>query len=175
MRVGSVRIAIDPASLNKDKVVLQSIVITAPEVNLEGGLRSNNLTQIQSNILGFLGTDSGKAGGGNETRLQVDELVITGARVTATTPVTLEQPVAVPLPDIRLSQLGQGPEGITPADLAARIMDALVSQSIGSVGSSISKLGGDVAKGLLDNALQLGGEAGKALKGVTELFKRRDQ
>ena len=50
----------------------------------------------------------------------MDEFTIAGARVTASTVLSSNQPVTLTLRDIHLTGLGTGPEGITAADLRLR-------------------------------------------------------
>src|SRR6266852_4083053 len=48
--VGTVSVAIQPASLLGDKIIVESINMQAPEVTFETDLRQNNLKKILSNL-----------------------------------------------------------------------------------------------------------------------------
>src|SRR5579862_2084630 len=50
IRVGSSSFAVKPASVLSDKVVVKSVIIEAPEVDLESDLRTVNLKKLLSNI-----------------------------------------------------------------------------------------------------------------------------
>lgn len=133
MKVGKAHLAIAPASLMSDKIVIRSIQLEAPEITIEGGLNDNNLTQIQKNIEAFIGSPaakaepkSGEAGSGATKKLQVDEFVLTGAKVNVALNLLGGKPLSITIPEIRLSNLGQGPEGITAADLADKLTGKLI-------------------------------------------------
>ena len=55
------------------------------------------------------------AGGGSKSgrKLQVNDLLITGAKLQVNSMLTVGQTVTLPLPDIHLTDMGTGPEGIT--------------------------------------------------------------
>jgi hypothetical protein len=73
----------------------------------------------------------------------------------------------VPLPEIRLTRLGEGPEGITPAELSKKVMSAILDATTKAVAENAGKLG----------------EAGKVLStgatdqlkktGIGDLFKKK--
>jgi hypothetical protein len=113
-------------------------------------------------------TESGKPA----KKLQVDKFVITGAklRVGAT---LLGGTAAIPLPDIHFTNLGTGPEGITPGELTKRVLEAIEEGAVKAAAASVGELG----KGALDTATGAGktatDAAGNAAKGITDLFKKK--
>ncbi|NJM56099.1 MAG: hypothetical protein HC841_09600, partial [Verrucomicrobiae bacterium] len=108
MKVGTAHLALDAGSLMSDKVVIRSLRIESPEITFEGGLKENNLTQIQKNVQAFAGmTEAAPAGEpaaepGATKKLQVDEFVLSGAKVNVvlTSPVSFT--TSVKIADIRL-------------------------------------------------------------------------
>src|SRR5439155_11459191 len=56
--VGTASLAVKPASLLSDKVLIQSINVQGPEITFETDLRANNLSKIRANLEA--------AGGGDE-------------------------------------------------------------------------------------------------------------
>lgn len=166
IKAETIRLAVAPVSLFGKKVHVRSLVIESPEITFEGGLDGNNLTKIQENIRKF----SGQGGSKSETRLQVDEFVIRGARVNVAAVPLGGKAMTLPIPDIRLQSLGAEGEGITAADLSKQVVAEVVKGSLGAVAKSadqIFKGASEAAKGL--------GEDGKAaadvVKGIGNLFK----
>lgn len=164
-------LSLSPGSLFSDKIVIRSIRIEGPVINVEGSPSKNNLTQIRDNVQAALGSvgsggsgeDSTSAGSGK--KLQVDEFILTGAKVNYTVPgVGLTVPIAVP--DIKMTGLGTGPEGITAGDLTSRVLGQLT----GDLVPLLTKAAGDAASGAVNKVTE---EAGKALKGVGDLFKKK--
>lgn len=164
-------LSLSPGSLFSDKIVIRSIRIEGPVINVEGSPSKNNLTQIRDNVqaaLGSVGSGSTGQGGAASSpgkKLQVDEFILTGAKVNYTVPgVGLTVPIAVP--DIKMTGLGTGPEGITAGDLTSRVLGQLT----GDLVPLLTKAAGDAASGAVNKVTE---EAGKALKGVGDLFKKK--
>jgi uncharacterized protein involved in outer membrane biogenesis len=173
--VGTASLALKPSSLLSDKIVVRSISVQAPEITFEGGVGGNNLKQIQANVDAATG-GRGKSAPtptpapektGPSKKLQVDDFVITGGKIHIILTGMTGNAVTVPLPDIHLSQLGTGPEGITTGELTRRVIDALLAKSAEAVGPAMTDLG----KRALDSAKEAGVE--KATKGVENLFKKK--
>ena len=163
--VGSADVAVSPGSVLSDKVVVKSIVVESPEITFEGGPMKNNLTAIMDNVNAAAGgdkTEESKPGAEKPTKkLQVDEFTITGAKVHIIGGQT------IPLPDIHLTSLGTGAEGITPADLTQRVLSAIVTGTLKAVAekgvSEVSKQAGEAVGGAVD----------KVGKGIGDLFKKK--
>lgn len=178
IKVGSIGVAISPGSILSDKVVVRSVKVEAPEITYEQALGGNNLSKILANVQSIAGTNtatqpSQPAGPGK--KLQVDEFVITGGRITVAATMLGGKGATLPLPEIRLSQLGQGPEGITPAELIEKALGAITSGTIKAVAegaSELAKQGFNVGKDVVgetgakatDAAKKIGGGLGDLLK-----------
>jgi hypothetical protein len=176
IKVGKASLAVVPGSIFAEKLVIKSIHIEAPEITIEGGLKENNLTRIQKNIEEFVGSGGDKksteapAEKGAAKKLQVDEFVLKDARVNA---VILGQTVPVTIPEIRLTGLGAGPEGITAGDLAGKVFDRLLTDIIPALTKqmgNLGSLGADALKGATKGA---GDAVEKATKGIGDLFKKK--
>ena len=161
--VGMASVSVSPGSVFSDKVVVRSIQVDSPEITFEGNPMKNNLSQILDNVNASTGggKDSTQAEAGPGKKLQVNDFLITGAKVHVGSGVT------VPLPDVHLTDLGTGPEGITVADLTQRILSAVVTSTLKTVAekgvSEASKQAGEAVSGTLD----------KAGKGLGDLFKKK--
>lgn len=175
MRLGAAKLEVDPASVLTDKVHIKSIAVTAPEVVIEGGLGDNNLKKILANIDAFTAGEKSAEGQkeGSKKKLQVDDFLLTGTKVDVRFSLLGGKPLSVTLPDIHLTNLGAGGDGLTPGELAKKVFGAVFEQVIPAVTAQVGKLGGlgkDLGKGAVDNAK---GALDKAAGGVGDLFKRK--
>jgi uncharacterized protein involved in outer membrane biogenesis len=175
IRVGQAAVRVAPASILCAKVIIHSIEVRAPEITFEGNpLGENNLKKIldQVNTQAAAANSATNAPGapGAGKKLQVDKLLITGAKVHALirTPL-LNQEVSLTLPEISLTNLGAGPDGIMPAELAQKILSQITKATIKSLGDRLGSLG----KGLLDDVKKNPADAvNKITKGLNGLFKK---
>lgn len=168
--VGVAAVSISPPSVLADKIVVKSVKVEAPEITFIGNpFGQNNLKKIQDNVnaaaAGFQGAPStnktaqAAAPAKPGKKLEVDEFIITGAKIHFGTGATL------PLPDISLKDLGTGPDGITPAELTKDVLSEIVSGTVKAVASSAGNLG----KG----AENIGKEGvNKITSGIGGLFKK---
>jgi hypothetical protein len=179
MKVGTASVSIAPGSVFSDKVVIKSIRVEAPEITYEGGLLGgDNLHKILENVTAATGggtapkTDT-KADGKPAKKLQVDDFLITGAKVNVSLKGTGGFAAPIILPDIHLTSLGQGPDGITAADLTKKVLTEVSAD----VAKAAVKVLSGVGKGAVDAAGNVEKSAtdsvGKATKGVTDLFKKK--
>lgn len=177
IKLGEATLALDPASLLSDKIVVRSVRVTDPEITIEGGLTDNNLKKLLANIDSFTATEKSKPveETGAKKKLQVDEFVLTGAKVN----VKLNIPGvggAIPpvtIPEIRLTNLGSGPDGITPGELTKQVIAEVVAKVIPAVTAQVSNLtkgATDAARGAIDKA---GGSLKDATKGLDNIFKKK--
>ncbi|MEZ5388209.1 MAG: hypothetical protein R3F13_22110 [Prosthecobacter sp.] len=175
LRIGKADVAIDTSATGDGKIVLKHIHITDPEIHLEAGLNGTNLKQITKNAEAFAaGMKPSAVAAAGETpaesktatekdvKLQINELLIRGARVSASTTLVQGAKAETTLPEIRLTNIGDGPEGITPAALTAKVLGILSTEA--------AKNG---AGGSLKNLLKEGapgGGAGALKDGMKKLF-----
>lgn len=148
--VGTASIGVDPLSIFSGKIVVHTVVVQSPEITFEGGLGGNNLSTIMDKV-----NASAKAGGTASAsaapakpakKIEVDDFLITGAKVH----VSLTEPVAkemtLTLPDIHLTDLGKGADGITATDLTRRVLGAITAATIKAVASDATNIGKDIGK-----------------------------
>jgi len=184
MKVAHTHLALKPASLLSDKIVIDRIIVEGPEIILEGGLKENNLTAIQNNVNAFVGggtpaTPAGDAPAGAQAKLQVNHLRLTGAKVHLRLSMLAGRNVTITAPDIELKDLGTGPQGITTGDLVKRALDAMTADILTAAAKSVGELGkgavdaaGKAAAGVVD---EVSAESvGKATEGIKNLFKKKE-
>ena len=168
--VGVAAVGVDPLTIFSDKIVVRSIEIRQPEITFEGGLSGNNLSQILDNV-----NSTAKNGGPPSTnktaaasskpakKIEVDDLLIAGAKVHVILTQLGGKEMSLTLPDIHLVDLGKDGNGITATDLTRRVLSAITTATIKAVASA----GTQITQGAQD----LGKEGiNKFKKGVGGLF-----
>lgn len=179
IQVGSVNVSIAPGSVMKDKVVVRSVRVEAPEITFEQGLKGNNLSKILENVQSVAGTTNSAAGksAGPGKKLQVDEFIITGGKITVAASMMGGKGATLPLPEIHLASLGQGPEGITPAELTEKALNAVVNGTLKAVAEGASVLGKKMEKEGVDVTKKAGTEATEAVQKagskLGDMFKKK--
>jgi len=159
--LGSASVSIDPKTVLSDKLVVRSIRIESPEIWLEGNpLGENNLKKLLENVTGGKQSEKPTAESTTPTKkMQINELIITGGKVR------LPNGSIIALPEIRLTNLGTGPEGITPLNLSKQILAQVLNDSLKGAVDGMVELG--------KSAEKLGKEAGeKITRGLGNLLKR---
>jgi hypothetical protein len=162
-------VSISPMSVLSDKIVVKFVRVESPEITFEGNpFGANNLKKIQDNVNAAAASlQSPSTNQPAKTaapakpgkKLEVDEFTITGAKIHFGTGPTL------PLPDIHLTGLGKGPDGITAADLTKTVLSEVVSGTIKAVGNAAVSIGKDAGKAV-------GGGVNKITTGLGGLFKK---
>ncbi|HKQ39832.1 MAG TPA: hypothetical protein VJ063_17265 [Verrucomicrobiae bacterium] len=172
IQVGVVGMKVEPRSLMGDKIIVRSLRMEAPEITFEGDLKGNNLSKILENVQGTeekapATKEEAKA---KSRKLQVDDFVLTGAKVNVNSPLLAGKTATVTIPDIHLANLGQGPEGITPAELTKRVLKEVLDGTLKSVGSNL----GDLTKGVTEGLKNVSTNAVEgATKKIGDLFKKK--
>src|ERR1051325_5109085 len=160
IQVGSAALSLAPGSLFSDKVVVKSIRVEGAEVTYEGGLLGgDNLHKILDNVTAATGggdaSPKDKDSGKPAKKLQVDDFLITGAKLIVSLKGTGGFAAPVPLPDVHLTNLGQGPEGITAGELTHKALTALTADA-GRIALNVLN---DVGKGAVNAAENAGKSA----------------
>jgi len=168
--VGLAAVSISPMSVLSDKIVVKSVRVESPEITFEGNpFGANNLKKIQDNVnaaaanfqspLSTNQPPKTAAPAKPGAKLEVDEFVITGGKIHFGTGPTL------PLPDIHLTDLGKGPDGITAGDLTKKVLSEVISGTLKAVESSAASVGKDAGKAV-------GTGVNKITTGIGGLFKK---
>lgn len=142
VRIGRTEVALDTSSVSGEKIVIKHIRIADPEINLEAGPGGTNLKHIADNAKSFVSRQTNALAGQpnaapatsgqpkKSVKLQVNELLITGARLSASAAGLVPGANAkMTLPDIHLTNLGSGAAGISPAELTAQVLSRISSEA----------------------------------------------
>lgn len=168
--VDDVSVQVQPGTVLSDKLVVDSINVKSPVITLEGGLSDNNLTKIEKNLSDYTAssapaskTPAPAAGPAKpERKLQVNDLLITGAKLQLRMKLSGDQTLTLAIPDIHLTQLGAGPEGITPSEVAQRALHEVLASSL----TAVAKNGGEVGKKAVQSGKDILKKSTGSLKGL---------
>lgn len=189
MSVGLASVSVAPGSVFSDKIIVKSIRIEAPQVTFELGPGGSNLQRIQDN-LGSSSTGAAEPAKPAEEKapaeskpakkLQVDEVIITGGKVTLGMAALGGKLVEAPLPEIRINNLGQGPEGITGAELGKEILSQINRGAIKTYTEQLEKAGVEALQNITQNATNAVNKAAsdvlnKASKGLGDLLNKKKE
>jgi hypothetical protein len=160
--IGTAAIGVNPFSVFSDKIVVRSIHVESPEITFQGGLGGNNLSKLMDNVNGTAqqgGPVSTNAAGQPKPskKIEVDDFLITGAKVHGTLILFGSREVtlpSLPIPDIHLTDLGTGADGLTATELTRAVLNAITSATIKAVASDATDIG--------KNLGNVGQNAGKA-------------
>ncbi len=149
--LGEISIDMEPGSLTKDRIVINSIVINEPEITFETKITTSNLQDLLKNIQKSSesgGTTPPPADGetkpadpGKEVKLEVKSFRLEKAKVIVAGGGTS---VPVEIPAIVLENLGTREGGLTPEQLAMAVLKEISAQVAQYAGKKA------VEKGLLD-------------------------
>jgi len=181
VKAGSVSLGVKPGSLFSDKVHVTHVRVEGPEITFEGTIGTkNNLSQILANVEAATGSTAKPAptekGSGASRKLQVDEFSITGAKVNLSMTLLGGRSVTVPLPPIKLENLGQGADGITVAELTKKVLSSVTVETLKAAEKAAVEFGKNATEAVTKTATEaLDKGVDKAAKGLEGLFKKKDQ
>ncbi|GAB5560335.1 MAG: hypothetical protein SynsKO_19820 [Synoicihabitans sp.] len=159
--LGSVHLDIDPMSLLGDTVVIEDMIIDAPEFRYETKLVASNVKDLLKNIEKIAGTASEEDGTATsaEKRIAIKRFILRGGKVTIGAGGSA---VTVPLPDLELNDLGTPEKGLTPVQLAVAVSKEIVADIIGAAVKGLQTMGGTTGATAAEGVKNVGG----AIKGL---------
>lgn len=173
--VGTAELALKPSSLLSDKIVIHTINVQGPEITFETDFKGNNLSKILSNLEAATGgtKTNAPAEAKASRKLQVDDFLISDGKIHVSVTTLGGKSATVPLPTIHLTALGQGPDGITAAELTKRVLEEIEKNAVQAASGAmtdLSKQAADLTKGLPQNTT---GAVNSVTKGIGDLFKKK--
>ena len=136
LRLGEVRLVIDPATIRAPVVHIREIAIDSPAIVYERGVKNTNLDVIQKNIESYVARSNTAAESsgvelpvvGRHHKFIFDRISIRRGKVTMTNPALRGQGVTFDLPDIEIRDLGKREGGLTPSQAANVVASTLTSK-----------------------------------------------
>jgi hypothetical protein len=193
LSLSNAAVSLVPGSVLSDKVVIRSVEVHGLEVTFEGNpFGANNLTKLMANVEGTTPASgaatnqpaaSQPAASAPATpakpgkKLQVDSFIITGAKIHANLTGIVNRQITLPLPDIQLTGLGQGPDGITAGDLTKKILREITTGTVkalvdyaGNLGKNATDAAKSAAQDVLKNGANPADAANKLKQGLNGLL-----
>lgn len=185
IKVGEVDLGVNPRSVLGDKVHITHVRVMGAEITFEGSLGSqNNLGKILDNVSGTSGGgDPGKnepakagtepASKGASKKLQVDDFLISGAKVKVSLTSLGGKTLTVPLPEIHMVNLGSGPEGITAGELTKRVLSQVNVATLEAVQKGVADLGKNATEAVEGATKKATDSLDKASKSIGNLLPKK--
>jgi uncharacterized protein involved in outer membrane biogenesis len=122
------RTAMQPATLFKDEIVVDSLVIDSPSLNIEYTFNGTNLAKVLSRIdSGTVPVDQKQ----KQRTYQIRQIEINGAKVTMDSSVGAELPVTLTLPDIVMENVSSSDgKGLTLAQVFEKVAVKMTATAI---------------------------------------------
>jgi len=127
MKVATVSVSLEPASLLSDTVIIRRLEIVEPDITYEKRGGTVNLKTIarhaerKAKEAGIVSGETGEEKPGKNLRIR--EFIIRGGRVTLHTPDLPSGTAGAALPDIHLRDIGR--DGAPPSEVFSRILAVL--------------------------------------------------
>jgi hypothetical protein len=166
LALGTVHLDLEPKSLFGDVIVINEIVIDQPEFNYETRLVSSNLGDLLANIQKHGGEgDKEAAKDGPPKKFIVKKLRFTNGKATLGVGATAPA-VPIPLPEIRLDDVGVAEGGVTGSRLSVIVLGDVLKTIV----ETVAKSPGHAGLGTLEKAKEAAKDLGDSVKG---LFKEK--
>lgn len=129
-----ISVAVDPKTVTKDVIVIDEIIIDAPqifyEINDKGvanvDVLKNNISKLSSGSSSKPASSSGDPG--KEVKLIIRKLVIDKTEVDARIAALDNKDISANIPKIVLTDLGKSKGGASPADIAQQVTSVLIKK-----------------------------------------------
>ncbi|MCP4990340.1 MAG: hypothetical protein GY928_31180, partial [Colwellia sp.] len=137
--LGAISTKIDTATVTKDPVVIEEVIVSSPKVFYEineAGL--SNINVIKKNIQGLKKPTEKKPTEEKkkERNLIIRKLVIEGGQIDVLIAALGEKSMSTKLPPMKLTNIGKK-TGVSPAEVAEQVLAVIVDK----VGPEVAKLG----------------------------------
>ena len=180
--LGEVTVAVDPKTVTDKVVVIDKVLIKAPqifyEINDKGDANVDILRKnVQQATAGLQSSDkSSDSDGGEEVKLIIRKFVIEGAEVDARIAALGGKDLSANLPRIEFNDLGKDTGGASAAEIAEKVTSVLISKTTKAVadmgvqqylGKSADEAKAELEKKAKDAVSdKLGDQLGDKLKGL---------
>ena len=163
--LGTIQLDVAPFSLLGDHIVVNEIVIDAPEFNYETKFVASNVSDLLKNIEQVTGGKNGGAPAttksGKPIRFEVKHFVLHDGKVRlGVGPAAL----SLPMPPIELSDLGTKEGGISPDQLTLAVMKSVTGSIVSATTQAAGKIGATSGAAAIEGVKKTG-EAIKNLFG----------
>ncbi len=197
-KLDNIAVKLDTSTVGRDTVVINEILIDAPDViaeirtlnvnplkigeSVKESLNSSNFIAIRNNVAAFVKEQGGDSSGGSGRKgpkLIIEKFRMNDVKVRAVAREGMKLDLAVKPFSIALDDIGKSEGGLAPEKIAAmlipeiqeKVIDGMLPDLMGNVTNMLrdaGKLATGAVKGVVEGAGAVGEGAGDAVKGVTE-------
>jgi hypothetical protein len=166
MSVAAIEVDVDEKSLTGDTVVIDRIEVIAPRISYEKGRGGDNFQALMRNVQRAVGHSGQKSSdpspGQAGKKFLIRDFVVRDGQVNLILSEFQDKEISASLPDIRLRNIGEKNGGVTSAEAAREIFNALYGKITSAGVSSV-----------LQEGLQgLGSSAQSVREGVDQEVKK---
>jgi len=163
MRIGKVSLALDPAQISGDLVVVKDLSIEGAEVAIVAKGTQTNLQTIMNNLdTGDSAEPAAADDTSSEMKMIIDKFAFTNAKTSLSSDLIGNK--TVNLPDINLSGIGRKSSGVTVEEAVSQMLRPIIKSSTdAAINAGIDVEG--MKKGAMDKVNE---SIGKGLKGLTD-------
>lgn len=166
--LGRIHVDMAPFSILGDHIVVNEIVIEAPEFNYETKVIASNVSDLMKNIEKSLGGPSAPAAESERpTKFEVKRFSLRDGKVrlgVGTAAMTL------PMPPIELNDLGTKEGGITPDQLVFAVMKSVTGSIVSATTQAAGQIGATGGAATAEGVKQMG----NAIKGLFGGDKKKE-
>ena len=183
-----------PWSMFSKRILIRNITIDEPDIMFEQTLSGNNFNKIMDNLKSPAPAErqppaaAGKAWKKSETKVEIDNLVISNGRIGLSMPGMGTSAIPIPLPTLHMTDIGKDQGGASIPDVVTKVFGAIfnsvtkaVTSSAQIVGKGLENVGQGVEAGAqkageaaTDVGKKVGGAATKATEGIKSLLRGKD-
>lgn len=169
IRLGSVHIDVEPASIFKDHIVINEIVIDGPEFLYETKLVASNIGDILKNIEAATGGNKAAEPqkDGKPIKMVIKKFTLRNGKVTLGVGAAA---LPLPMPPVEISDIGTKEGGITPAGVVFAVMRSVTTSIVAATTQALTKLGGTSGAAANESVRQVG----EAIKGLFGGAKKQE-
>lgn len=173
--LGNVSVSVDPKTVTEDVVVIDKILIQAPEIFYEiNDKGQSNIDALKKNVQQAT-SSTGKAQAADsdekEAKLIIRKLIIDKGKIDARIAALGDKGLSANLPRIELTDIGKKSGGATPTDVAEKVASVLI-EKVGpavadlGVGQYLGKTADEAKAQLKEGAEKIEEKVGDKLKGL---------
>ena len=159
---GKVHVDARISSVLSDTIVIEEIIIQAPEFIYETKLTSSNIGKILDNVNKFAGSsEPAKQESASTKKIEIKRFVLEGAVVSVS---AAGMTMPVPVPRMEITDIGTAKGGVLPAEAAAEVLKRVLASVSQAAVTAIAKDPAKFGKDAEDAVKKLG----SGLKGLLE-------
>ena len=168
--INEVAVELDPSTLTGGVIVIREVLVDGADLLAEQNGTTTNLQDLMDNINGSAANSASapaEESADGAVRLMLEKFAFTGTAATLSTQLWGEKSLRIP--DIKLQDIGDKENGLTPQQLGNRMIASLVKQVEAAVAKELEKLAKQAAQDTLES--KLGTEEKAKLDGLKSMFK----